>query len=165
MGILMSLMGGGLPSSQLLSFVFGTVYKQFIEREINNFDDFHVAILDIFNSFNSALPGKHYDAPSLKEVEAIYKDWKEAKEPEKKKNIFLDFMKKNVNPSKVDDATMITGIVTPPVAMAAKRAGQNVPQLKIIKSIPDVLFVPSMTVMTLMSVKISRRIIMGKIAS
>lgn len=38
----------GLPSSQLMSFAFGTVYKQFIDRDITNFDDFHVAILDIF---------------------------------------------------------------------------------------------------------------------
>ena len=95
----------------------------------------------------------------------MYKHWKGAKDPEKKKTIFLDFMKKNVKLSKVDDATMITGIVTPPLAMASKRAGENVPQLKIIKSIPDVLFVPSATVMALISVKISRRIIMGKIGS
>lgn len=95
----------------------------------------------------------------------MHERWEKAQDPEKKKKIFLDFMKKNVNLSKVDDTTMITGIVTPPLAMAAKRAGENVPQLKIIKSIPDVLFVPSATVMALMSVKISRKIITGKIGS
>lgn len=77
----------------------------------------------------------------------------------------MEFMKKNVNLSTVDDATMITGILTPPVAMVAKRAGENVPQLKMIKAVPDALFVPSATVMALMSIKISRKIIMRKIGS
>ncbi|BBG97312.1 hypothetical protein Prudu_006392 [Prunus dulcis] len=46
---------------------------------------------------------------------------------------------KNVKLSKVDGTTMIAGILTPPVAMATKRAGENVPQLKMIKAIPDVV--------------------------
>ena len=36
---------------------------------------------------------------------------------------------KKVKQSKLDDVTMITGIVvSPPAAMAAKRAGENIPQ-------------------------------------
>lgn len=100
----------------------------------------------------------------LNKAQKVFAHWKDAKEP-KKKEIFMEFMKKNVNLSKVDNTTIITGIVTPPVAMAAKKAGENVPQLKMIKAIPDVLFVPSATVLALMSVKISRRILMGKIGS
>lgn len=38
----------GMPSAQMLNFVMGTVYKQFIEKDISNFEDFHIAILDIF---------------------------------------------------------------------------------------------------------------------
>lgn len=75
----------------------------------------------------------------------------------------MEFIKK-VSLSKLDDWTLITGILTPPAAMAAKRAGENVPQLKIIKSIPDVLFVPSATVLALISVKVSRRVFMGNLA-
>lgn len=74
-------------------------------------------------------------------------------------------MRANVKLNKIDDMTMITGIVTPPAAMAAKRAGETVPQLKMIKAVPDVVFVPFATVLALFSVKISRRVFMGKLAS
>lgn len=77
----------------------------------------------------------------------------------------MEFMRKNVNLNKIDDTTMITGVMMPPVAMVAKRAGETVPQLKMIKVIPDVVFVPSATVLALFSVKISRRVLMGKMAS
>ena len=73
-------------------------------------------------------------------------------------------MTKKVNLNKVDNSMLITGIVTPPAAMAAKRAGENVTQLKVIKAIPDVLFVPSVTVLALIFVKVSRRMLMRKIA-
>ncbi|CAA0842739.1 Unknown protein [Striga hermonthica] len=159
MGLFMSFMGKGLPTTQMLSLVMGTLHRQFIEKDIKSFDEFHIAILDIFSTVNSALPGKHYDVPSPKEVE-----WKAANEPEKKR-IFIDFMKKKVNLSKLDDSTLVTGIVTPPAAMAAKRAGESLPQLKLIKAIPDVIFVPSATIMALVSVKLSRKLFIGNIAS
>lgn len=69
----------------------------------------------------------------------------------------MKFMKEKVNLSRLDDSTLITGIVTPPAAMAAKRAGESLPQLKLIKAIPDVIFVPSATVLALVSVKLSRK--------
>lgn len=71
--------------------------------------------------------------------------------------MFIEFMSKSVKPSKLDDVTMITGIVSPPAAMAAKRAGENVPQLKLIKIIPDVIFVPTVTILAIVSAKLSRR--------
>lgn len=53
--------------------------------------------------------------------------------------MFIEMILKKVKQSKLDDVTMITGIVvSPPAAMAAKRAGENIPQLKLIKLIPDV---------------------------
>jgi hypothetical protein len=135
------------------------------------------------------LPGKHYDAPSHKEVEVsldclhiyitlsfplnlkhynkqeCFENWKNAKDPQSKKKVFIEFMMEKVNLSKLDDAMMITGIVTPPAAMAAKRAGEKVPQLKVIKAIPDVLFVPTATVLALVTVKFSKRLLMGNTAS
>ncbi|KAM2695557.1 hypothetical protein EV1_040040 [Malus domestica] len=158
------MMGEGLRSSQMLNFLMGKVYQQFIDKDIQNFEDFQLAILDIFNTFNSSLPGKHYNVPSHKEIEAMFISWKNAKVQDRR-DIFIQFMKDNVRLSKVDNATVITGVVTPPVAMAAKRAGESVPQLKMIKAIPDVFFVPSATVLALVSVKISRRIFTGKNAS
>ncbi|KAL8062383.1 hypothetical protein ABFX02_02G143500 [Erythranthe guttata] len=164
MGMMMSFMGKGLPTGQMLSLVMGTLHRQFIEKDIKSFEEFHVAILDIFSTVNAALPGKHYDVPSPKEVQACFNNWKEANEAEKKK-VFIEFMKKKVNLSKLDDSTLITGIVTPPAAMAAKRAGESVPQLKLIKAIPDVIFIPTATIIALVSVKLSRKMFLANVAS
>ncbi|XP_065874265.1 uncharacterized protein [Euphorbia lathyris] len=168
MGMAMSFMGKGLPmpSTQMVGFVMGTLYKQFIEKDINNFDDFHIAILDIFNTFNSALPGKHYDAPSRKELEACFSTWQDAADKaEERKEIFIKFMKKHVHLSQLDDSALVTGIVTPPAAMAAKKAAENLPQLKLIKYVPDVVFVPTATVLALVSVKLTRRMFLGGLTS
>ncbi|KAF7845055.1 putative calcium ion-binding protein [Senna tora] len=70
MGMLMSMMAGkGLSQKQLLSALVGVLYKQFVDKEIKNFEDFHVVILDIFNAINMSMPGKHYDPPSRQEIE------------------------------------------------------------------------------------------------
>ncbi|KAL2477871.1 Calcium-binding EF hand family protein [Forsythia ovata] len=160
MGMFMSFMGKGLPTTQLLSLVMGTLHGKFIDKDIKNFDDFHSAILDIFNTVNAALPGKHYDVPLPTEVKVCFEEWQTAEESEKKK-VFIDFMRKKVNLSQLDDSTLITGLVTPPAAMAAKRAGESVPQLKLIKTIPDVIFVPSATMLALITVKLSRKMVLG----
>ncbi|KAF8054307.1 hypothetical protein N665_1332s0019 [Sinapis alba] len=110
----------------------GSLYKQFTQKAINNFDDFHVAVLDIFKLVSHG--GR--------------------KRRTKKRRLVIS---KKVKPSKLDDVTMITGIVSPAAAMAAKRAGENVPQLKLIKLIPDVIFVPTVTIMAIVSAKLSRR--------
>ncbi|KAK1588623.1 hypothetical protein Q3G72_025181 [Acer saccharum] len=161
MGMLMSFMGKGLPSSQMFNMLMSTLYKQFAEKEIHNFEDFHEAFLDIFNTVNSALPGKHYDVPSRKDVEECYNKWERYPEAERKIK-FVEFMKKTMKLSSLDDVTIKTGIVTPPAAMAIKKAGQNVPQMKMIKAIPDVIFVPSITLIALISAKLSRKIIQRK---
>ncbi|KAK4841146.1 hypothetical protein QYF36_027104 [Acer negundo] len=161
MGMLMSFMGMGLPSSQMFNMLMSTLYKQFAEKEIDNFEDFHQAFLDIFNTVNSALPGKHYDVPSRKDVEECYNKW-EGYPEEKIKIEFVKFMKKTMKLSSLDDVTIKTGIITPPAAMAIKKAGQNVPQMKMIKAIPDVIFVPSVTLIALISAKLSRKIIQRK---
>lgn len=38
----------GLPTTQMLSLVMGTLYRKFIEKDIKNLEDFQKAILDIF---------------------------------------------------------------------------------------------------------------------
>ncbi|KAL2460894.1 Calcium-binding EF hand family protein [Abeliophyllum distichum] len=110
---------------------------------------------------NAALPGKHYDVPLPKEVKVCFEEWQRADDDTEKKKVFIDFMRKKVNLSQLDDSTLITGLVTPPAAMAAKRAGESVPQLKLIKAIPDVIFVPSATMLALVTVKLSRKMVLG----
>ncbi|XP_058743304.1 uncharacterized protein LOC131616088 [Vicia villosa] len=164
MGMVMSYMGGtgeGI-ASQTLSLVSGALYDQFIEKDIKNFDAFHTATLDIFSIVNMALPGKHYDAPSNKEIEEFFKLWNKSEE-EQKKTIFTEFVIKNVNISKVDNSMMITGVVAPPAAMVAKRSGQSLPQLSLMKSIPDVVFVPTATILALIAVKVTKRMTFKKL--
>ncbi|XP_022751235.1 uncharacterized protein LOC111299953 [Durio zibethinus] len=148
--------GKGLPSTQMLSFVFKSLYEQFAETEIKDFDDFRAAILDTLNVINSALPGKHYDAPARSEVEKCFEEWKNEREAAKKE-VFIQFMKK-IKLSKLDYTTILTGIVTPPAAMAAKKAGELLPHLSMIKNIPDVAFVPLVTMIALVISKLSRRL-------
>lgn len=133
------------------------LFHKLVHKEIINFEEFHMEILDMFSTLNAALPGKHYDMPSREEVEVLFNEWKEL-DPIKKEEKFVDFMTK-LKQSKVDDFTLITGLVTPPAAMAAKKAGESVPQLKIIKSVPDVVFVPSATILALISVKLFQKMV------
>ncbi|XP_043689997.1 uncharacterized protein LOC122640782 [Telopea speciosissima] len=162
MGLGMSLLGKGMPSAKMLGFLTDTLYKQFTEKPIGTFEEFHLAILDIFNSFNSALPGRHYDVPTREDVEEYYKKWQEETDAEKKKKVFMELMTTKVNTSKLDDSTMVVGLLTPPAAMAVKRVGETVPQIRVIKAIPDVIFVPSATLIALISVKLSKRMSIKK---
>lgn len=40
--------GGPPPSTQVIGLLMATLYKQFIEKDITSFDDFHISVLDIF---------------------------------------------------------------------------------------------------------------------
>lgn len=98
-------------------------------------------------------------------MQESYSKWKEETDVEKKRLVFIEFMKNKVNLNKGDNSMMITGIVTPPAAMAAKRAGENATQLKMIKAVPDVIFIPSATMLALIVAKVSKRMFMGSIPS
>lgn len=97
-------------------------------------------------------------------MQEIFRKWEGAKEAERKK-LFVDFMKTNISMSMFDDSALLTGLVTPPAAMAAKRASETLPQLKMIKVIPDVIFVPSATVLAIISAKLSKKMFLGNVAS
>ncbi|KAL2892539.1 Protein furry-like protein [Bienertia sinuspersici] len=157
------LMGKGSPTTQMMNFITGSLYSSFIKKETSTFPEFHEAFLDIFSTFNSALPGKHYDAPSPLEVEEFFEQWKNTDDGEKRKQMFVDFIKENVSTNKPERLTVITGLVTPPAAMVAKKAGERVPALKMIKVVPDVLFIPSATFIALISVKVSQNVFHRKV--
>ena len=94
-------------------------------------------------------------------LQAGYNKWRAAKDQLEKKEIFIKFMKDKINSGKLDESTLIIGLATPPAAMAAKRAGENMPQLGFIKAIPDVIFVPSATILALVSAKLTKRMLQG----
>ncbi|KOM58644.1 hypothetical protein LR48_Vigan11g167800 [Vigna angularis] len=169
MGLVMSYMGGtGVEvANKGMTMITGTLYDRVIEkREIKNFDDFHTAILDIFNAINMALPGKHYDAPPHDDIKKYYYNgWSDESDEDKRKEAFKKFMNENLNLSKADESMMITGIVAPPVAMVVKKTGQTVPQLSVIKAIPDVAFVPGATILALIAIKLTKRMAFKNIPS
>ncbi|KAK9749172.1 hypothetical protein RND81_02G107000 [Saponaria officinalis] len=161
MGLAASFLAGrGAPTTQMVNLVTGTLYNRFIEKDTNTFEEFHIGMLDIFNTFNTSLPGKHYDVPSRQEIEGCFEEWKKARNADKKQ-VFVNFIK-SVNLNKLDNTTLITGVVTPPVAMVAKKAGESIAPLKMLKLVPDVLFVPSATFIALISVRISRSVVSRK---
>ncbi|XP_027908369.1 uncharacterized protein LOC114167477 [Vigna unguiculata] len=168
MGLVMSYMGGtGVEvANKGMTMITGTLYDRVIEkRKIENFDDFHTAILDIFNAINMALPGKHYDAPPHDDIKKCYDGWSDESDEDKRKEAFTTFINENVNLSKADESMMITGIVAPPVAMVVKKTGQTVPQLSVIKAIPDVAFVPGATILALIAIKLTKRMAFKNIPS
>ncbi|KAG5627008.1 hypothetical protein H5410_012226 [Solanum commersonii] len=94
-----------------------------------------------------------------------FEEREKAVDEESKKTVVVEFLKKKIQPNKTDNTLLFIGLATPPAAMAVKKAGEAVPQLKIIKRIPDVVFVPAATLLTLVSVKITRSLLLQRAAS
>ncbi|XP_052116668.1 uncharacterized protein LOC107486119 [Arachis duranensis] len=118
--------------------------------------------MHVLYTINAALPGKHYDVPPQDLVKDLFESWNAKANEKERKEVLSSFMKKNVKINKVDESMIITAIVAPPAAMVVKRTGQTLPQLKLMKSVPDVVFVPSFTVVALIAVKIARMLFMKK---
>ena len=51
----------------------------------------------------------------------------------------------------------MVGVAAPPFSMVVKRAGENAHRFKMIKRVPDALFVPSFTLLSVVSVKLFRK--------
>ncbi|XP_020594545.1 uncharacterized protein LOC110034634 [Phalaenopsis equestris] len=92
--------------------------------------------------------------------QACYKQWSDLKgsgekELERKKQLVLDLLTRNVKEIKSGDTIVMTGLVVPPALMVLKKSSQNVPQLKRfrINLVPDIVFVPTLTVAALFTVK------------
>ncbi|XP_060218969.1 uncharacterized protein LOC132645787 [Lycium barbarum] len=157
MGLIMSFAGKGFPITPVISKVMDKFQEEFLKKNLENPDDFHVAVLDMFASVNKVLPGKHWRVPPYTEIEIFFNEMEKSNLTEEaKKEKVLTFLKKWIQPDKLDKFSLMIGLATPPAAMAAKKAGERVPQLKFMKSVPDVLFVPGATLLTLTAVKLSR---------
>ncbi|XP_024159413.1 uncharacterized protein LOC112166746 [Rosa chinensis] len=153
------------------------VYEKFIQNSDTEFDEFHAAMLGVCrittlkhlfltsntivsSALNAAMPGKHYNVPGLEEVKEFHSTWNNLPTQKKKREQFIQFVKDNVRVNQADTATLLTGVLAPPGAMAAKKAGESLPQLKMIKNVPDILFVPTATVVALITVRFSKRLFM-----
>ncbi|PRQ57360.1 hypothetical protein RchiOBHm_Chr1g0347501 [Rosa chinensis] len=158
MGLLMSSMS--LGSAKMINYAMEPVYEKFIQNSDTEFDEFHAAMLGVCSALNAAMPGKHYNVPGLEEVKEFHSTWNNLPTQKKKREQFIQFVKDNVRVNQADTATLLTGVLAPPGAMAAKKAGESLPQLKMIKNVPDILFVPTATVVALITVRFSKRLFM-----
>ncbi|RWR86714.1 calcium ion-binding protein [Cinnamomum micranthum f. kanehirae] len=143
----------GSPTQLLTDQLFASM-----EKDIKNFDQFHIAFLEVLNKFNAAMPGVHYDVPARAEVKECYRKWNEEKDDEeKRKDLLTKLLEKSNIISKTDTALLLTGVAAPPVAMIGKRAAGNFPTLSFVKLVPDVLFVPSVTLLAVGCMKYARK--------
>ncbi|XP_058104334.1 uncharacterized protein LOC131248211 [Magnolia sinica] len=151
MGMAMSYVNKGMPSAQLLPMKVLTDKLKAIlsDQNFESFEQFHIGVLEIVAKFNSGMPGIRYDAPNLKAVQKCYIGWKKATEEEKMKK--LEELFTMTSPDRT--ATIVTGIVAPPAAMIVKRTAEMVPNLNMIKMVPDAVFVPSASLVVLTLVR------------
>ncbi|XXG77913.1 hypothetical protein AAC387_Pa08g1967 [Persea americana] len=148
MGLSMSMIQkAGNPTQILTDQLFASM-----EENIKNFEQFHIAFLEVLNKINAAMPGVHYDAPTRAEVETYYHMWR--KDPKNKEVLTTLLEKSKIR--KTDKTLLFTGVAAPPVAMIGKRAAGNIPTLNFVKIVPDVLFVPSVTLLAVVGMKVVR---------
>ncbi|KAL6323045.1 hypothetical protein AAG906_024615 [Vitis piasezkii] len=157
MGLVPSLMRKGLSQKQFASLAMEGVLKNLGPRRYDNFEDFHSSILSILKTANSALPGRHFEAPSRRQVEKAFAEWKSSSD-DKKEKIFMELLE-STKLGEIDNITLIVGLAIPPFSMVAKSAGEKAPPFKMIKNVPDALFVPSFTLLSLVSVKLIRKVL------
>ncbi|XP_055817554.1 uncharacterized protein LOC129886749 [Solanum dulcamara] len=168
MGLIVSLAGKGLSTTQVINKATEKFNEYFVDntnRDINNLEGFHLAILDMFVTVNKALPGKHWVVPQFDEIKKCFEERNKETEEERKRKVVIDFMKEKIQLNKADNTLLFIGLATPPAAMAAKKAGEAVPQLQLMKRVPDVVFVPAATLLALVSVKITRGLLFQRAAS
>lgn len=83
-----------------------------------------------------------------------HKEWKaHESHPEEQKKVFKNLVLNSLKPSKTSNTVLVAGVAAPPAALVAKRAGEQLPQLKHMKFVPDFIFVPAATVVMISSVK------------
>ncbi|KAM0935531.1 hypothetical protein DsansV1_C29g0212841 [Dioscorea sansibarensis] len=123
------------------------IFVHSFNDRVHNFEEFHEAFLDICSKLNSIMPGRHFCMP-LQEVKLCYEEWKDSNTElnEEKKKLIVRLLKEHVVINHTNDHVLMTGLITPPVAMIFKRL------------VPDVIFVPTVTVIAVIVAKMIQNI-------
>ncbi|RLM79914.1 uncharacterized protein C2845_PM12G02440 [Panicum miliaceum] len=128
--------------------------RHFKTKETGKFEDFHIAYVEFCKYFNTIMPGQDFDTPTLEKIkEFYYKTWVPAKDDERRKELFFEFMKENVKEATVDDSFFIAaGLAAPVAAVIGKRASGHIPYVKSLRldMVPNVVFVPVVTLFGIM---------------
>ncbi|KAJ3693991.1 hypothetical protein LUZ60_009471 [Juncus effusus] len=131
--------------------------RYFTRNEVVQFEEFHVAFIDLCKDFTALVPGNFYTVPPLDAIEEFYEKWNDLKEEREQKESFCKFMNKNICTSRTNqNATLVAGLVAPTAALVVKKTLRNTPLLNIIiplHLIPTCIFVPSCTILSLVGVR------------
>ncbi|ONK80321.1 uncharacterized protein A4U43_C01F16360 [Asparagus officinalis] len=116
MGLTVSLLQKfGLPGMQSLS--TDKLFDNFFgKEEIDSFEKFHIAFINLCSAFNEIMPGKHVKVPPLKEIEKWYQEWAAMKDGDEKMGKLkskLEELLSSESKSKEDGAMVLAGMVAP----------------------------------------------------
>ncbi|XP_020576327.1 uncharacterized protein LOC110021939 [Phalaenopsis equestris] len=119
------------------------IFDQYFNEKISTFEEFHLSFLEYSIKLNNFFPGKHYDAPPRLLIKKCYEEWSDPiKDAAEKKRLLIELLETHVSISRrKDEAILTTAVVAPGAAIIFKRI------------VPDVIFVPSVTLMAIAVLK------------
>ncbi|KAJ0970701.1 hypothetical protein J5N97_018660 [Dioscorea zingiberensis] len=120
--------------------VLADIFILFFNDKVCTFDEFYEAFLDFCSKFNSILPGRHFCVP-LEDVKVCYGKWNEELDEDAKLALIAELLREHLVIDHTNDTVLMTGLITPPVAVFLKRV------------VPDFIFVPICTVLAVFAAK------------
>ncbi|RWW25999.1 hypothetical protein BHE74_00006893 [Ensete ventricosum] len=105
------------------------------------------------------MPGKHYKLTASRKEIKWSKIPENSESPEKqktRKEVLVEFMKKYAEEYKTSSTAMVwVGATAPGAAVLLKKSGEKVPQVKKLRMdlVPNVVFVPALTMLSLIAVR------------
>ncbi|KAK8994806.1 hypothetical protein V6N11_045875 [Hibiscus sabdariffa] len=122
--------------------IFERVKNQSGRRNLT-FEDLYIAILLVYNDINKRLPGPHIDPPSKDQIRSIMKECDLNHDGEINHDEFVNFIQKLTADTLVviSRGLVVTLVVAPTVALAAKRATEDVPGVgKMVQKVPNSVY-------------------------
>lgn len=127
--------------------VFNRINSQ-NDRITLSFEELYIAVLIVYNDINKYLPGPHFDPPSKDKVRALVQECDMNLDGELNREEFVKFMVELSADTfnTVSQGLIISLVVAPTVAMATKRATEDVPGVgKVVQKLPNAVYASLVT--------------------
>ncbi|KMS99815.1 hypothetical protein BVRB_1g016670 [Beta vulgaris subsp. vulgaris] len=127
--------------------VFNRINSQ-NDRITLSFEELYIAVLIVYNDINKYLPGPHFDPPSKDKVRALVQECDMNLDGELNREEFVKFMVELSSDTfnTVSQGLIISLVVAPTVAMATKRATEDVPGVgKVVQKLPNAVYASLVT--------------------
>ncbi|GMI84576.1 hypothetical protein like AT1G64850 [Hibiscus trionum] len=127
--------------------IFERVKNQSGRRNLT-FEDLYIAVLLVYNDINKRLPGPHVDPPSKDQIRSILKECDLNHDGEINHDEFVKFIQKLTADTfvLVSQGLLVTLVVAPTVAIAAKRATEGVPGVgNVVQKVPNSVYASIVT--------------------